>query len=36
MKHELPVPAHVVDLISELQEAGYESYIVGGAIRLWE
>ena len=33
MKHELPVPAHVVDLISELQEAGYESYIVGGAIR---
>ena len=33
MKHELPVPRHVVELISELQEAGYESYIVGGAIR---
>ena len=33
MKHELPVPVHVTELISELQAAGYESYIVGGAIR---
>ena len=33
MKHELPVPVHVTELISELRAAGYESYIVGGAIR---
>ena len=33
MKHDLPVAPHVVDLISELQNAGYEAYIVGGAIR---
>ena len=33
MKHDLPVAPHVVDLISELQTAGYEAYIVGGAIR---
>ena len=33
MKHELPVASHVIDLISELQNAGFESYIVGGAIR---
>ncbi len=33
MKHELPVPRHVTRLIGELQQAGFESYIVGGAIR---
>ncbi len=33
MKHELPVASHVVDLIRELQLAGFEAYIVGGAIR---
>ena len=33
MKHELPVEPHVIDLISELQNAGFEAYIVGGAIR---
>ncbi|MDR0932093.1 MAG: CCA tRNA nucleotidyltransferase [Victivallales bacterium] len=33
MKHELQLPRHVVELISELQNAGFESYIVGGAIR---
>lgn len=33
MKHELPVESHVIDLISELQNAGFEAYIVGGAIR---
>ena len=33
MKHELPVANHVISLISELQNAGFEAYIVGGAIR---
>ncbi len=33
MKHELPVASHVVDLIAELQDGGFEAYIVGGAIR---
>lgn len=33
MKYELPVESHVADLVSKLQNAGYEAYIVGGAIR---
>ncbi len=33
MKHELFVEPHVTDLIAELQNAGFEAYIVGGAIR---
>ena len=33
MKHELPVENRVIELISTLQNAGFEAYIVGGAIR---
>ena len=33
MKHELPVENRVIELISTLQGAGFEAYIVGGAIR---
>ncbi len=33
MKYELPVASHVINLIRELQQSGYEAYIVGGAIR---
>ena len=33
MKHELPVASHVTELIAELQDGGFEAYIVGGAIR---
>ena len=33
MKHELPVENRVIELISTLQRAGFEAYIVGGAIR---
>ncbi len=33
MKHELPVESRVISLIRQLQEAGFEAYIVGGAIR---
>lgn len=33
MKYDLPVQRNVLELISELQRAGYEAYIVGGAIR---
>lgn len=33
MKHELPVASHVTDLIAQLQDGGFEAYIVGGAIR---
>ncbi|MBQ7208053.1 MAG: hypothetical protein IJS01_09690 [Lentisphaeria bacterium] len=33
MKKELPVSANAKNVVSRLQEAGYETYIVGGAIR---
>ncbi|MDD3886699.1 MAG: hypothetical protein PHI35_07500, partial [Victivallaceae bacterium] len=33
MKHHLPVGDNAVDLVARLQEAGYETYIVGGAVR---
>ena len=33
MKRELPVSANAKNVVSRLQEAGYETYIVGGAIR---
>lgn len=33
MKHLLPVEEHIRDIVATLQEAGFESYIVGGAIR---
>ncbi len=33
MKHELPLENRVIELISTLQRAGFEAYIVGGAIR---
>ncbi len=32
-KKNLKVAPHIVDIISRLQEAGYETYVVGGAIR---
>ncbi len=33
MKHELPVEDRIIDVVATLQEAGFETYIVGGAIR---
>ncbi len=33
MKHELPVDPAVTDLVATLTDAGFETYIVGGAIR---
>ncbi len=33
MKHELPVESHIIDVVATLQRAGFETYIVGGAIR---
>ncbi len=33
MKHELPVEPHIIDVVATLQQAHYETYIVGGAIR---
>ena len=33
MKYDIPVQSNVYSLVSALQEAGYETYIVGGAIR---
>lgn len=33
IKHNLPVANHVTKLIATLQNAGFEAYIVGGAIR---
>ncbi|MBQ8754686.1 MAG: polynucleotide adenylyltransferase PcnB [Lentisphaeria bacterium] len=33
MKYDIPVHNHVYTLVATLQEAGYETYIVGGAIR---
>ncbi len=33
MKHELDVENHVTSLVGELQNNGFETYIVGGAIR---
>ena len=33
MKKDLPVSANARNVVSRLQEAGYETYIVGGAIR---
>ncbi len=33
MKHELPVEPHIIDVVATLQQANYEAYIVGGAIR---
>ena len=33
MKNELPVSAHARAVVTQLQNAGYETYIVGGAIR---
>ena len=33
MKNELPVSANARSVVTQLQKAGYETYIVGGAIR---
>ncbi len=33
MKYSLPVDPRMIDVVDRLQEAGYETYIVGGAIR---
>ena len=33
MKTEVPVSSHACSVVSKLQEAGFETYIVGGAIR---
>ncbi len=33
MKYDLPVASHVARLIAKIQDAGYEAYVVGGAIR---
>ena len=33
MKTELPVSSHACSVVSKLQQAGFETYIVGGAIR---
>ena len=33
MKQELPVEDRIVGVVQQLQDAGYEAYIVGGAIR---
>ena len=33
MKYELPVSGHARSVVAQLQKAGYETYIVGGAIR---
>lgn len=33
MQYQFEVEPHVYDVVADLQEAGYETYIVGGAIR---
>ena len=33
MNYELPLPAHVSDLISRLKESGFSAYAVGGCVR---
>jgi poly(A) polymerase len=33
MKYDLPVQENIIDVVGTLQRAGFESYIVGGAIR---
>ncbi|MBO5688541.1 MAG: hypothetical protein J6S73_01330 [Lentisphaeria bacterium] len=33
MKYSLPVDPRMIDVVDQLQQSGYETYIVGGAIR---
>ncbi len=33
MRHELPVDSRIINVVKTLQQAGFETYIVGGAIR---
>ena len=33
MKNKLKVASYITDIVARLQEEGYETYIVGGAIR---
>ncbi|MDD3118802.1 MAG: hypothetical protein PHQ27_06470 [Victivallales bacterium] len=33
IEHKLDVAAHIIDICRQLQTAGYETYVVGGAVR---
>ena len=35
MKKNMPLPAYVKSTIRSLNDAGYEAYVVGGAVRSW-
>jgi len=35
MKRTMPLPAYIKNAIRMLNEAGYEAYVVGGAVRSW-
>lgn len=35
MKKNMPLPSYIRSVIRRLNEAGYEAYVVGGAVRSW-
>ena len=35
MKKTMPLPAYIKSVIRKLNDAGYEAYVVGGAVRSW-